>query len=418
MKENELFNYCRVGPTLVQEPPRNGKTEKPSTRRRKPQEYLAQDSDPVRAPAPRRLDANAAAFVPSGLSSSTPTPPIPAPQLEPEPMDIKARVLASMQYEDDDETDSLDDDPNVRFARLKLQYTQITENKDHVQTGSKKFPMANIQKLRAEMDTLKKNFFFDAAKADSQFLLEKAKADNPPPPRRRTARAKKVTSEELRTTPPPRRPFVDSDSKDMFDSDNENGSGGLLELLEQPPTTTTSSSGTTIDVLDMSLPKNWSGRTPKKLLEESVHRIDRYAVTSYSIIYDGNRAKRASVSIRWDAKKMEHWDMDDVACQDNKQAEQYIATVALHALTYPISTGFASGASFGPGGSQTFFRLLPPVFRDLWDKLEEARKEAEDKVNRDIWAKLRSILEPKLQMDSKAILFIIRIWLQDLISPI
>jgi ATP-dependent RNA helicase DHX29 len=83
------------------------------------------------------------------------------------------------------------------------------------------------------------------------------------------------------------------------------------------------------------------------------------------------------------------------------QAEQYIATVALHALTYPSTEGFATGATSSAGNSQTFFRLLPPVFRDLWGELETKRKADHDTINRTVWSKLRSIIEPKMDTESQ-----------------
>jgi ATP-dependent RNA helicase DHX29 len=101
---------------------------------------------------------------------------------------------------------------------------------------------------------------------------------------------------------------------------------------------------------------------------------------------------------------MGEWIMEDIACHDEGQAEQYIATVALHALTFPSTDGFAAGTSAAPG-SQTFFRLLPAVFRDLWDELEVARKTSDDAINRAVWAKLRSIVEPKLENCGKVSLF-------------
>lgn len=103
--------------------------------------------------------------------------------------------------------------------------------------------------------------------------------------------------------------------------------------------------------------------------------------------------------IRWGGGKMRDWEMNDVACHDMTQAEQYIATIALHALTFPSSEGFASGTS--SGNAPTSFRLLPSTFRELWDELEANRKSSEDATNRSVWAKLRSIVEAKLDRELK-----------------
>jgi ATP-dependent RNA helicase DHX29 len=104
------------------------------------------------------------------------------------------------------------------------------------------------------------------------------------------------------------------------------------------------------------------------------------------------------VNIRWDGKKTDEWTMEDVACHSEGQAEQYIATIALHEITFPSRDAFTVQA---PSGGQTFFRLLPAVFRDLWDELELARKIKTDALNRGVWANLRSIIEPKLDPDLK-----------------
>jgi ATP-dependent RNA helicase DHX29 len=93
--------------------------------------------------------------------------------------------------------------------------------------------------------------------------------------------------------------------------------------------------------------------------------------------------------------------MEDVACHDETQAEQYIATIALFALTFPTTLGFA-GSALSATGSQTFFRLLPAVYRDLWDELLTKRKRDDDAANRSVWKKLRSLLEPKLDLSNKA----------------
>jgi ATP-dependent RNA helicase DHX29 len=69
-------------------------------------------------------------------------------------------------------------------------------------------------------------------------------------------------------------------------------------------------------------------------------------------------------------------------------------------LTYPLTDGFAASAP-SSAGSHTAFRLLPAVYRDLWDELEKSRKIRDDLVNRKAWAKLRNILDFKLEINLK-----------------
>lgn len=182
---------------------------------------------------------------------------------------------------------------------------------------------------------------------------------------------------------------------DIFDNIEDTGEGedGLLSFFDEP--SSVSSGGTTVSMRNMALPKHWSGRTPKVLLAEAVARQDRYAAITYRSLAGGSRARRSALSIRWDGKRADEWSMEDVACYDDIQAEQYIATVALHKLTFPPTEGFCVGNP-SVSGTPTFFRLLPAPFRDLWQELENARRNYEDVVNRGIWSKLRSILGPKL----------------------
>ena len=161
-----------------------------------------------------------------------------------------------------------------------------------------------------------------------------------------------------------------------------------------------------ITLREMALPKHWPGPTPKILLKETVLRLDRYAVITYNLISGSSRIKRVSLTIRWDGTKSDIWAMNDVACPDQIQAEHYIALTVLHALTFPRSEGFAS--SFSGSNGPTFFRLLPPSFRDLWDELEDARKLQEHSTNRQVWAKLRSIIEPKIDPNKKVCKLFVR----------
>jgi ATP-dependent RNA helicase DHX29 len=208
------------------------------------------------------------------------------------------------------------------------------------------------------------------------------------------------TSERKPKRPPNLRPDPKRQATpDIFDDGESESASGLFEILQEMPTTETNDKGTLVYVRDMSLPKHWSGRTPKVLLSETVAKLDRYAIISYQTISGSSRAKRASVIIRWEGQKLDQWSMEEVACHDVTQAEQYIATIALFALTFPTTLGFA-GSSLTIG-SQTFFRLLPAVYRDLWDELATKRKRDDDATNRAVWSKLRSLVEPKLDVNNK-----------------
>lgn len=292
-----------------------------------------------------------------------------------------------------DESDT--DDPVKEYVRLRL----------HLDYHCRVLRVANsaeIAQLRKRMTAVKSDLLFDENEAEALYRVERKMADAAALKERLQGAAPLETesSPSVKAEERPTAPFAASaeptQSSDFFDNEDES-STGLLDILHVSDTETTPE-GITVTVKDMALPKHWSGRTPKALLHEMVTKKDRYAAVSYSIISGTSRAKRASAIVRWDGQRTETWSMSDVACRDEGQAEQYIATIALHALTFPPSEGFSNGSQI----SLTFFRSLPAIFRDLWDELEATRKEAESSKNRAIWAKLRSILEPKLDIESKA----------------
>ena len=190
---------------------------------------------------------------------------------------------------------------------------------------------------------------------------------------------------------------------DIFDSDSDDdSSGGLFEILQEIPETEVTASGSTVRLRSMAVPKHWSHRLPKAILQEMVTKKDKYAVAKYACISGPSRVLRASVTIAWDGGRTQSWSMDDVGCPDLKQAEEYISALALHALTFPALDGFALGET-SAATTQTFFRRLPPLFRNLWDELETKRKESDDATNRAAWEKLRTIAGVKLESQSKVL---------------
>ena len=263
---------------------------------------------------------------------------------------------------------------------------------------------AFLQDLRRRLVEVQADYLFDEQEAHTKFQAERNRVEAAA--LQAKLRGLEVSSPvkhkraPVKVKEPPSRADSSVSASDIFGDDDESA-GGVFELLEEMPETVTTEAGVTVQVCDMALPKNWSGRTPKLLLAEIVRKTDKYAVVSFSLISGPSRVKRAAVDIRWDGGKTQTWSMDDVACHDQTQAEQYVATVALHALTFTNPDGFAIGGT-AAAGAQTSFRLLPPVFRDLWDKLEQQRRVSDDVHNRGVWGKLRSILGPKLSTSSKA----------------
>lgn len=145
------------------------------------------------------------------------------------------------------------------------------------------------------------------------------------------------------------------------------------------PQSETNDFGTSVPVRDMALPKHFSGKTPKVNLEETVRKMDKYATVVFKVI-SRSRAVRASVSIRWDGGRTQSWEMQEIACYDQKQAYDYIATVALFAVS-----------------STAVNKQLPLLFRDLWDELVLKKKEEDDELYRQQLKIFKAIAEPRLQ---------------------
>ncbi|EAU92844.2 pre-mRNA-splicing factor ATP-dependent RNA helicase prp22 [Coprinopsis cinerea okayama7 len=373
-----------------QEPPKTPRT---------PQGSFGVSSTPT-TPIPsltsklKALDANAAVFVPRGLQTpdSSDAQSVAGSENNMRRSDSASEPPSSAgpsQPASDDESEGPsgdDDDPNGEYVRLKLKYHELQTLRRLKEYDPK------LRRLKERIETVKQDILFDERAADRDFLSRRAKFDQ-------DFLSGKLTQTPIRTKPVRKSKQPSKPKTPSTPDDDDEPSLGLLDLLDPQPETTTD--GRVVSIREMGMPKQWSSRTPKLLLRDCVQKLDRYAAVSYSIVSGGSRAVRAAVSVVWDGKKRDDWVMEDVACPDEAQAEQYIATVALHALTYPPTDGFAAG-SILLGASHTFFRALPPAFRDLWDELEAVRKARDDETNAALWSKLRSLVEEKKAMADKA----------------
>ena len=323
--------------------------------------------------------------------------------------DIKARILASYDHANTGPEDGIDpleaSDPTRMYVRLKLQCDRLSSKPVSRDVAEE------IRAIRQMAQEFTKDYLFDERDAQAQYRQERERIDKemlrerlcslqPEEPLPKTL---SVDKQQQRSQTPPSHRSTPGPGTDIFE-DSEDSSGGLLAFLDETLLNEVNDQGNLIKLRDMALPKHWAGQTPKMLLRDLVVKIDRYAAISYNIISQHSRIKRANTIISWQNRQRDEWSMNDVGCHDEAQAEQYIATVALHALTYPLTDGFAASAP-SSAGSHTAFRVLPAVYRDLWDELEKSRKIRDDLVNRKTWAKLRDILDFKLESNLKVWLF-------------
>lgn len=370
--------------------PRRKRKELQSPTPRSPLPSLTPLPPSPAVPAASKLDANAPVFVPAKQRPASDVDLLKSRDVPP-----AESTRSSPSRSSSPDTDDL----VAEYVRIKMQITDLTARGK----PAAYYDPVLVQHLQDKLMTLKSHYFFDEKDAETQYRSERARVDalllqsrlRGSSPKLSATQEKKVTKPlnagsrvEKQDIP------ATSDIPDIFD-EHEEGLGGMLEILDTLPSEIAGEGGTIIRMRDMILPKHWSSKTPKALLAEFVFKVDRYAAVTYSIVSGPSRAKRACVMVNWEGKKMDEWGMHDVACPTEIQAEYYVATLALHALTFPATDGFAVGSS-GALANHTSFRLLPPVFRDLWDELETDRKLREDLINRQVWANMRNIVEKKI----------------------
>ncbi|KDE09069.1 hypothetical protein MVLG_00787 [Microbotryum lychnidis-dioicae p1A1 Lamole] len=330
---------------------------------------------------------------------------------------IRARILAYETIDDDDDPqdgktdpdlDAMKEDPdaNTRYARLKLQLSEI----QRAQGVSKRLAIKQrtgptredewrerkVIELNKLIGEIEGDYTFRRVDADLIYREERTRLDAAvladrlngtslaTPPQTSSGIVEEAMSERPETSTPSVEPVVAGPTLSADPPSVEEGDeGGMFgNLLDEMPTEETSEeTGQTIYVRDMGLPKHFSGKTPKTNLEETVRKIDKYATVVFRVISRGTRACRASVTIAWGdgSGRKQLWTMDDVACHDRKQAFDYIATVALFEVN-----------------STNVHKQLPAIFRDLWDELAEKKKGEDEARYRERLKVWKRFAEPRM----------------------
>ncbi|KAF9474475.1 P-loop containing nucleoside triphosphate hydrolase protein [Pholiota conissans] len=341
-------------------------------------------------------------------SGAPSTPSSPAPHASEQakitildiPADIKSHILST--YGNDTisgDGDFYEPDPTLLYICFKLQ-------RDELASGKKSQVIARqLRQIDQKLIDISKDYLFSEKQAATiyqkernNFMKRRLQERLSSPPSNYQFQ-QDVAPKIQAGLPIPTEPKMSANLLDDDDSDNSE-STGLLGFLEDVNPNEITTKGITYRLRDMTIPKHWSGPMPNTLLHDFVNKMDKYAAISYTAISGRSRANRASISIAWHGNRRNSWSMDDVACHSSAQADQYIATIALHSLTYPLTDGFISSLPTSTS-SATSFRLLPASYRDLWDELEVVRKQRGNALNCLVWAELRDIVMDKIQRDSE-----------------
>ena len=171
-------------------------------------------------------------------------------------------------------------------------------------------------------------------------------------------------------------------------SDDEDG-GLFGNMLDEPGMATNITSdgneSTSIRVRSMPIPKQtaYSGTTPKALLKTMITKAFKSAVIIYASLSGGSRAARAGIEVRFNESRRSVTKMEDIACDNMVEAENYVSTLVLHDLQMRGDV------------PQVSWRTFPPAYRDLWEELDVEWKAKEDGKRRETWRKLRDIYDKK-----------------------
>ncbi|GAA5955052.1 hypothetical protein JCM3765_003173 [Sporobolomyces pararoseus] len=336
-------------------------------------------------------------------STKEPTPSTPASETE-------------LYDNEEEEEDSLEVDSNARYASLKLQLSEIQRAQGASKRAGKgkgdrkggvamtkpqeEWMEGQAETLRNKIKAIEGDYTFRKVDAEKLYREERTKLDaaqlsarlngttlEPTLPQFPSSIASPSAPEETAAptvaataSSPPSPTLVNASTNGEGGETNEEG-GFFGNMLEEMPTEETTEQGTTIPIRNLSLPKHFSGKTPKVSLEETVRKLDKPATVKFNNQNRGSRAVRASVTIRWSDGKVQEWEMKDIACWDQPQAFNYIATIALFAIASQTAVN----------------KQLPTVFRDLWDELVAKKKEEDEEEYREKLKLYRTIAEPRLQ---------------------
>lgn len=300
----------------------------PSTHSVKPNRNRSQtndDNDKTRQtqrPSASRLDASAPSFVPR-IANVDPT-------LQSESAGSETPLTMSSLNSERASPDS--DDPHTEYVRLKIEIDSMTTHR----TAQEDRDASHLILLKERLTRVQDHYFFRQDEADEQYKTARQELDAKSLQARLRGEAPALSSKKKR----PSRLVEPEPAPTSADSEDSDGPGGMLDILETLQESVVD--GKTIPVRDMGTSKQWTGRTPKILLSETVRKVDRHAVISYRNISGNSRAKRMSVDVRADGGKEGTWIMDDVACTTESQVRQ--PSVQIHSCllfarlnnTYPL----------------------------------------------------------------------------------
>lgn len=310
-------------------------------------------------------------------------------------------------------TDSdIEEDPDTAYVTLKLRLTSLQRKMGIAGKAGKKGGKvvkaksvvtsivkpksaedAELELLESRLKAIQGLYLFNAKQAEATFAVERAKLDKQELAERLAGKAKERAQPKLPATKPraEAEPAASAGSTPNEGIEDANEDDPVLSAIfeEADSTPAAAEDAETVKVRSMPLPKNYTGKTPRSLLDEAVRRLDRYAKTTYRVSSRASSAVRAVVTIRWESGRIDQYGMPDEACENQDQAFQYVATLALFANT--------------PATDGSVIRLLPANFRDLWDELVSRRNRYLQEADRSSLAMYEEIVDGRVASSTNSV---------------
>lgn len=306
----------------------------------------------------------------------------------------KVAVLPTIAFQSQDDSSGSEDEPdlnkvNDQWASLMLHMHKLTSDQGGkgVRKGKANVIMETreIRALKQKIAMVEKEYMFsrkDACESGLRDVLMKVISFNA------LKKQYEVTALESRLRGgeggPTEQLLPDILSTSISENGDEDGIfGGLLDEPSGSPDE--ANKNTTVNVVSMPIPKQnaFGGSVPKVLLRTLLEKSAKQAVITYALLSGASRAVRVGLEISWSSQRRRVWRMEDIACGDMVEAENYVSTLALAELT-------ASGDVVGVN-----WKSMPVAYRDLWEKLEREQQAADDEDKRRIWSEIIQITGEK-----------------------
>ncbi|BEJ01119.1 hypothetical protein CcaverHIS631_0509760 [Cutaneotrichosporon cavernicola] len=304
-------------------------------------------------------------------------------------------LFQSLEADQSDSSSESEDELNMNktnesWAMLMLELENLKAAAGTVKGKGKKsknqiaMETPEMVKIRNKTNRLEKEYMFSKKDADALLKVMRSKRDM----KRLEAKLKNIRPPSTTNSVTPAETPPSTSALDSFVSDDGDEEGSLFgNMLDEPEghVEVEQVANSVINVLSLPVPKQFAlvGNTAKNLLRTTTSKSSRPAVISYARLSPNPRVARAGLEIRWSSEKRRVWRMEDIACESVEEAENYVSTLALHDLVVS-------------GDLLPFnWRSMPPAYRDLWDELEQTHTGRELAAKREIWKKMKALVDKK-----------------------